>query len=254
MSVAHAAEQPVAVETAIHRLAPQCKVAALLAFVLAVALVPHGVAWPYAIDAALLAAVAIAARVSAVSLVRRVAIELPFIGFVVILPFAAGGPQTDVLGIGLSEAGLWTAFGIAAKATLAVLATGVLAATTPMPSIVAGLERLHTPRQLTAIAGFAIRYLQVVLDELGRLRVARTARGDDPRWLWQARAAARSIGALAVRCLTRGERVHRAMLARGYDGRMPAVALDDAPARAAAWVAALAVPAVAAAATVGALP
>jgi cobalt/nickel transport system permease protein len=249
VSVAHA-QEVAEVETAVHRLAPQCKVAALLAFVLAVALVPHGMAWPYAIDAALLAAVAAAARVPLGLLARRVAIEIPFVGFVVVLPFAASGPEVDVLGIGLSEAGLWTAFGIAAKATLAVLATGVLAATTPLPSIAAGLERLRAPRQLTAIAGFAIRYLQVVLDELARLRLARTARGDDPRWLWQARAAARCAGALAVRCLERGERVHRAMLARGFDGRMPAVAFDDAPAPAAAWAAALALPAAALAVTI----
>ena len=54
------------------------------------------------------------------------------------------------------------------------------------------------------------------------MRIARIARGDDPRWLWQARTAARCVGALAVRCVQRGERVHVAMLARGYDGRMPA--------------------------------
>ena len=139
-----------------------------------------------------------------------------------LLPFVAQGPQVDVLGVGVARDGLWAAGGIAAKATLAVLATGVLAATTPVPEIVAGLERLHAPRQLTAIGAFALRYLQLVLDELGRLRNARIARGDDPRWLWQARTAARCAGALAVRCLQRGERVHAAMLARGYDGRMPA--------------------------------
>jgi cobalt/nickel transport system permease protein len=244
VTVAHAVEAAPVV-TPVHRLAPQCKVAALLAFVLAVALVPHGLVWPYAVDAALLAAVALAARVPASLLVSRLVVEIPFVAFVLVLPFAAEGPRLDVLGVGLAEAGLWTAWGIAAKATLAVLATGVLAATTPAPEIVAGLERLRVPRQLTAIAGFAIRYLQVVLDEFRRLQAARVARGDDPRWLWQARAAARSAGALAVRCFERGERVHRAMLARGFDGRTPAVGLDETPARAIAWAAALGLPAVA---------
>jgi len=49
--------------------------------------------------------------------------------------------------------------------------------------------------------------------------------------------------------LQRGERVHAAMLARGYDGRMPATGLE-APARPLAWAAALALPAVAVAATI----
>jgi cobalt/nickel transport system permease protein len=247
---------PVAeVETAVHRLPPECKVLAVVAFIVAVALVPHGGTWPYAVDAALLAAVALAARARAGALLRRLAIEAPFVLFVVLLPFTAEGARVDVLGVGMARDGLWAAWGIVAKATLAVLATGLLAATTPAPAILAGAERLHAPRQLTAIAGFAIRYLQLVLDELRRMQLARVARGDDPRWLWQARAAARSAGALAVRCFERGERVHGAMLARGWDGRMPEGlrgAGTAASAGAPAWAAALALPAVAAAATVAA--
>jgi cobalt/nickel transport system permease protein len=248
MTVAHAA-QAAEVRTAVHDLAPQCKVAALLAFVLAVALVPHGVAWPYAVDAALLAGVALAARVPPRFLATRLVVEIPFVLFVLVLPFAASGATVDVLGVDVSRAGLWTALGIAAKATLAVLATAVLSATTPAPEMLSGLERLRAPRPLVAIAGFAIRYLQVVLDEFGRLQAARVARGDDPRWLWQARTAARCAGALAVRCFERGERVHRAMLARGFEGRMP-VGLTDAAAGPLAWAAALVVPAAAVLATI----
>lgn len=249
MTVAHAADVA-EVRTAVHRVAPQCKVAALLVFVIAVALVPHGLAWPYAVDAALLATVAVAARVPAGLLVRRLVVEIPFVAFVLVLPFAASGPTVDVLGVDVSRPGLWTAFGIAAKATLAVLAAGVLAATTPAPEILAGLERLRVPHQLVAIAGFAIRYLQVVLDELRRLQAARVARGDDPRWLWQARTAARSAAALAVRCFERGERVHRAMLARGFDRCLPAIGLDAAPVAPLTWAAALALPVVSATATI----
>ncbi|MEA2270382.1 MAG: cobalt/nickel transport system permease protein [Solirubrobacteraceae bacterium] len=245
MTLAHAAAQA-PVETALHRAAPECKLVALLVFVLAVALVPHGAVVPYAVDAALLAAVAAWARVDPRFLARRLLIEVPFIAFVVLLPFVSGGPRVEVLGIGLSEAGLWTAGGIAAKATLAVLATGVLAATTTAPEIIAGMERLRAPRALTAVAGFALRYVQVVVDEMRRLQLARVARGDDPRWLWQARTVARTAGTLAVRCFERGERVHTAMLARGFDGRMPVMGLAAA-ATAPAWMlaAALVLPAAA---------
>ena len=83
------------------------------------------------------------------------------------------------------------------------------------------------------------------------MQLARVARGDDPRWLWQARAATRTVGALGVRTLARGERVHTAMLARGYAGSMPAVGLA-ARAGAAAWVLALAAPAAAVAVLVAA--
>jgi cobalt/nickel transport system permease protein len=238
MTLAHAAaEAPV--ETALHRAAPECKLVALLVFVVAVALVPHGAVLPYAVDLALLVAVAAWARAEPAFLARRLLIEIPFIAFVVLLPFVTAGPRVEVLGLALSEDGLWTAFGIAAKATLAVLATGVLAATTTGPEIIAGMERLRAPRALTAVAGFALRYVQVVMDEMRRMQTARVARGDDPRWLWQARAVARTAGAVAIRCFERGERVHAAMLARGFDGRMPVLGLG-APASATAWAVAAA--------------
>jgi cobalt/nickel transport system permease protein len=242
---AHGAQAAAPVETPLHRAPAECKVLATLLFIVAVALVPRGpLVWPYAADAAVLAAVAVAARADPRMLAGRVAMEVPFVLFVVLLPFVTAGPEIDVLGVGLSEEGLWTAWGILAKATLAVLATGLLAWTTPAPAILRGAERLGLPRRLVAIAGFALRYLQVVLDEFRRMQLARVARGDDPRWLWQARAATRTVGALGVRTLARGERVHTAMLARGYDGSMPAVGLA-ARAGAGAWALALAAPAAA---------
>ena len=238
MSNAHQ-EVVSAVETPLHRAPAECKVLATIVFVIAVALVPRGhLIWPYALDAALLAIVAIAARTDPQMLVQRLAIEAPFVLFVVVLPFVA-------------EDGLWLAFGIVAKATLAVMATGVLAWTTTGPEILRGAERLGLPRQLVAIAGFALRYFTVIADELRRMRLARTQRGDNARWIWQSRAATKGIGALAVRTFERGERVHVAMLARGYDGRMPALQLAPA-ASPLAWIGAIAVPAVAVAVLVAA--
>lgn len=221
---AHGEAVVATVETPLHRAPAECKVLATVLFVVAVALVPRGeLVWPYAADLALLAGVAFAARAPLLLLARRLVIEVPFVLFVLVLPFAAHAFRE----------GLWLAFGILAKATLAVLATGVLAWTTPAPEILRGAERLRVPRTLIAIAGFALRYVQVLLDELRRMRLARVQRGDDPRWLWQARDTARTVGALVVRTFERGERVHVAMLARGYDGRMPALSLAPA----ASWAA-----------------
>ena len=58
MSSAHRTPAP-PVQTTLHRLAPEVKVAAVIVFVVSEALVPRGVWWPYAIDAALLAGVAV---------------------------------------------------------------------------------------------------------------------------------------------------------------------------------------------------
>jgi cobalt/nickel transport system permease protein len=225
------------VRTAIHDAAPEVKVVALIAFALSVAFVPRGAWWPFAIDAVIVGALAAWGRVPVRGLALRLVVEIPFIAFVVLLPLVAGAE-------GLALAGA-----ITCKATLVVLATGVLSATTPAPEIVAGLERLRVPPTFTAIGALAVRYLQVVLDELRRVNTARIARGDDARWIWQARAVAQSTGTLAVRCINRGERVHGAMLARGWDGRMPRVALGAATAlrgKAIALAAVAALPALAA--------
>ncbi|MDA0185575.1 energy-coupling factor transporter transmembrane protein EcfT [Solirubrobacter phytolaccae] len=229
MSQAHQQEVDATVETPLHRAPAECKVAATILFVVAVALVPRGhLVWPYVVDAAILLVVAVLAQTSPRLLLSRLIIEIPFVLFVLLLPFVA-------------EDGWWLAFGIVAKATLAVLATGVLAWTTPPAEILRGAERLGLPKQIVGIAGFAIRYLQVIVDELARMKIAREQRGDTARWLWQSRAATRGFGALAVRTFERGERVHTAMLARGYDGRMPTLQLAPA-ASPVAWVGAAAVP------------
>src|SRR3546814_16731281 len=77
------------------------------------------------------------------------------------------------------------------------------------------------------------------------MQVARLSRGDDPRWIGQARALSATVGALFVRTFERGERVHQAMLARGWDGAMPTATTTPAPVP--AWLRVLVVPAVAAA-------
>jgi cobalt/nickel transport system permease protein len=208
---AHGEQVVAEIRTPLHDAPPEAKVLALLIFALSVAFVPRGVAWPYAVDLVVVLGLAAWGRVPVRGLVLRLVVEVPFVAFVVVLPVVAG------------HEGLLLAGAIAAKATLVVLATGVLSATTRAPEILAGLERLHVPPTFTAIGALAVRYLQVVLDELRRVNTARVARGHDARWLWQARAVAQSTGTLAVRCLNRGERVHGAMLARGWDGRMPSV-------------------------------
>ena len=74
------------------------------------------------------------------------------------------------------------------------------------------------PAGLTQIATFMLRYLDVLVGEARRMRVARISRGDDPRFLWQVRGFAAGVGALFLRAFERGERVYLAMVSRGYTG------------------------------------
>lgn len=238
----------------VHRLAPEAKVAATVAFVAAVAVTPRTAVWAFATQAGLVVAVIAAARLPLRFVVTRLAVIAPFVLFAFTLPFVATGERVDVAGLGLSRDGLWGMFNVLAKAGLGATASIVLAGTTEQTRILTGLERLRVPAVFTNIASFMLRYLEVIAGELNRTRTAMTARGYDPRWLWQVKPIASSAGALFVRSYERGERVHAAMLSRGFTGTMPA--LDRRRASAAEWAVAAVVPiaamAVASAALIGA--
>ncbi len=227
----------------LHGLAPQCKLLAAVLFVFAVVSTPKEQTWAFAVDAAMLAGVAVIARVPLSYVARRLVIEVPFVAFAVLLPFFGSGPRVSVLGLHLSEAGLWAAWNVVAKGTLGVAATVLLAATTPVAHLLLGLERLRMPKLLVAVMGFMVRYGEVISGEMHRMRVARASRCYDPRWFWQARAVATATGTLFVRSYERGERVFLAMESRGYTGSMPA--RESSPARS-AWAIALVLPASAA--------
>ncbi len=223
----------------VHRLAPEAKLAALFVFVVCVALTPRHAVAAFAVDAAALAAVFVVARLPAWVLLRLLGI-LPFVAFAFLVPLIAGGEQVDAFGVELSVAGLWATWNILIKAGLGALASIIVAATTPLPDILHGLGRLRFPPVVVAIIAFMFRYLDLIVDQLARMRMAMTARGHDPRWLWQAGAVASSVGVLFVRSYERGERIHHAMLARGFTGTMPGLDEDHATTR--EWITA-AVPA-----------
>jgi cobalt/nickel transport system permease protein len=126
-----------------------------------------------------------------------------------------------VLGLSVSEPGLWAAGALVAKGSLGVLASLTLAATTDPQAVLAGLTRLRMPDLIVQIMGFMLRYLDVVTAEMGRMLTSMRSRGCDPRSPRHWPVLARSLGALFIRSYERGERVHLAMLARGYDGTLP---------------------------------
>jgi cobalt/nickel transport system permease protein len=202
------------------------KIVALLGFVLLVVATPKDWFGAYAAYLLVIAAVIAVSRVPPTYILRRLVVEVPFVVFALLIPFIATGPRTEVLGLSVSEPGLLSAWGLLAKGTLGVLASLTLAATTEPRLLLAGLERLHIPVLLVQIMGFMVRYLDVVTEEMRRMRIARESRGFDARDVRHWPVLARSAGALFIRSYERGERVHLAMLSRGYTGTMPRTDLD----------------------------
>ncbi|MBO4208440.1 cobalt ECF transporter T component CbiQ [Micromonospora echinofusca] len=230
----------------VHRLPPEVKITAMVAFTLVVVATPREAFWAFGGYAVLVAVVAALARVGARWLLTRSLIEVPFVLFAFVLPFVGRGERVDWFGLSLSVDGLYGGWNILAKGTLGVLASLLLAATTPMRDLILGLDRLRCPQVITQIATFMLRYLDVLVGEAKRMRVARISRGDDPRFLWQLRGFAAGVGALFLRAFERGERVYLAMLSRGYTGRMPAVWQASGTATVGQWLRGVSVPAVAA--------
>jgi cobalt/nickel transport system permease protein len=230
-------------DSVVHRLPAHVKIVAAFVMVLAVVATPREAFAVFGLHLLLLVGVWVAARIPPGWLAARALIEAPFVVLAVLLPFFAAGPRVEVLGVALSAPGLLAGWNILVKGTLGVLISVTLAATTPLRDLVGGLGRLRVPAMVTTIATLMLRYLEVIAAEARRMRLARLSRGHDPRFLWQLGATVRGIGTLFLRSYERGERVHLAMLSRGYTGAMPT--FGAGPASTATWGTAL-VPAVAA--------
>jgi cobalt/nickel transport system permease protein len=205
----------------LHRLPAHCKIVATFLFVAAVILTPRESFWAFGLYALMVLAVSRLARVPLSLLMRRLSVDIPFVLFALLLPFVVSGPRVDIGPLSVSHDGLLAAWNIMAKATLGVAATMLLASSTQPAELIQGLGRLRMPKIFVAIAGFMVRYADLITGEMRRMRIARESRGYEPRYLWHTRPLASSAGTLFIRSFERGERVYLAMLSRGYAGNIP---------------------------------
>jgi cobalt/nickel transport system permease protein len=208
-------------DTPLHRVPAEVKVVGALALVVVVISVPQGVLLPYLSPLVAVVALAAVAHLRARAFLRRLLLVVPVLAFALLLPLLGPGPDVQVLGVGLSEPGLWSMAAILAKGLLGAGVALLLSSTTEPYALLGGLRALHVPAVLVAIAMFMVRFLVVIEDEARTMAVARASRGHDPRWLAQAAPVASSVGALFVRSFERGERVHAAMVSRGWTGSVP---------------------------------
>jgi cobalt/nickel transport system permease protein len=142
-------------------------------------------------------------------LARRFAFFLPFIGLLAVsVPLSFG-----------FRGGWDIACSILLRSVLSFLAALWLVWILPFPRMLKALRRLGVPAVCIAIMTLMQRYLVVLWEELDTLRKARAARTIGPESLldrW--RGACQTIGILLIRSVRRGERIHAAMAARGWDG------------------------------------
>ncbi|MGV9714309.1 cobalt ECF transporter T component CbiQ [Gordonia sp. NPDC003424] len=205
----------------VHRAPTEVKLVCLVVFVFAVVATPREMFWPYGAYVLILLAVWRVAEVPVRWILPRMIIEAPFVILAVLLPFAEGGDRVQVAGLSLSVTGLYAAWGIVVKGTLGVAASLTFAATTQARDLPLALTRLGVPATITPVFVMMLRYVDLLSAEIRRMQIARAARGDEPRMFHQAAAIAKGVGSLFLRSYERGERVHLAMMSRGFTGTIP---------------------------------
>lgn len=104
------------------------------------------------------------------------------------------------------------------KAALSLWVMTLLAHLTTLTEFVLGLRRLGFPGIWVELLAFFFRYFGLLAEEWQRMELARQARTFQRHSLRQSIHLAQSLGWLFVRAYERAERIHQAMLSRGYGG------------------------------------
>ena len=189
----------------LHRLHAIAKMTATMGLLLSLSLADPAYPVFYLGCFGLLMAGTAVAKLPVGRLLLRGLLVAPFVAGVVVVNLFDGDPAR-----GLTI--FWRAYLSACAATL-------LLATTPFPTLLHALDRLRVPHFFLTVVHFLYRYLSVVYEQAKSMRRARQCRAPQPRRsLWEAAAA--TVGSLFLRSHDRAERVHRAMLARGFRGRL----------------------------------
>jgi cobalt/nickel transport system permease protein len=201
-----------------HRLPGAVKIAISISLILSALAIPLE-RWP--LLGVLLVLIYLGLSVAGVPLaylVRRIGLFLPIMFLMAISLPASQGFQRgwDIMGT------------ILLRSTVSLMSVLWLVNTLPFDELLATLRRWKFPRVLLATLAFMYRFLFVSWDELDRLKTARRMRSFGRTSLaFRWKSLSRMIGLLMIRGLTRSERVHGAMCARGWTGEV--LFLEDDP-------------------------
>ena len=206
--------------TAWHSLAPRTRILCALLFVFAVVLTPNGHWWTWAIYGLAVFSLLLLSSLTIPVLLRRLAVEFTFIGVVLIgTLFRGGGVVLWSWGpLQITTVGLTVLGSVTFKALLSLLMLNLLTLTTSVPALLHALAELRTPPLLVATIASMYRYIGVLIGEFSAMRRAAASRNLMGTNRWQRLVIGNMIGSLFIRTYERGNRVHQAMLSRGYQG------------------------------------
>lgn len=164
------------------------------------------------------------------SSLRRISAMSGFLGmFLLVMPLTAPIRAGDTVILfdhlhfmPFNVRGVEVAAVIVLKACAIAFLVEPLLATAPFSSTVQAMARLGLPRAMCQMLLLAHRYIYVFQHEAERMYRGMRVRGFRKRAdLETLRTLGNFLGMLLVRSFERTQRVYDAMLARGYDGRLP---------------------------------
>lgn len=138
------------------------------------------------------------------------------------LPLTYGGAHFHHLGpFTVSQEGIHLAARITLKTNTIILTIIALLTTSTIAQLGSALDRMHFPKKLCFLLLYSYRYIFVIHQEYLRLLRAAKMRSFTPKTnLHTYKTYAYLFGMTLVKSYNRAQRVHQAMLLRGFNGRL----------------------------------
>ena len=207
-------------DSMIHKLDPKIRVSLTVVYSFVIALAYQ---FPVLIIALVLSSILVTiARVNIKEVLKRMVIVNALIFLLwVILPFTFHGEVLTRMGsFAIYRPGVTLAAQITLKSNAILLAFIALITTMPFATLGHALHRLRVPDKIVHLLLMTHRYIFVIEQEYKRLLRAAKIRGFQPGTnINTYRTFSYVIGMLFVRSAARAERVHQAMLCRGFKGK-----------------------------------
>ena len=205
----------------LHRIDPRVKIIGAICYITTVALVNS---YTSLICACLFSlALLMLAKLPVLAVCKRLLLVNGFTLFLwITLPLTYGGDHSyQFWFLTLSQEGIHLALRITLKTNTIILTIIALLTTSTIAHLGSALDRMRFPKKICFLLLYSYRYIFVIHQEYLRLLRAAKMRSFTPKTnLHTYKTYAYLFGMTLVKSYNRAQRVHQAMLLRGFNGRL----------------------------------
>ena len=205
----------------LHRIDPRVKIIGAICYITTVALIHSYISLICAFLFAL--TMLMTARLPMAAVFKRILLVNGFTLFLwITLPLTYGGEHTyHFWSLTLSQEGINLAARITLRTNTIILTIIALLTTSTIANLGSALDRMRFPKKICFLLLYSYRYIFVIHQEYLRLLRAARMRSFSPKTnLHTYKTYAYLFGMTLVKSYNRAQRVHQAMLLRGFNGRL----------------------------------